>query len=139
MKYITFFIMMLVGLALTLTSCRTREQAFSQVVQQVRTDTLRIFQLRADTLRLHDSVFVREQLLGDTIRIEKHHWHTAYQTRVLRDTVFATRTDTLRIVEKQKDRTSSEPFLSTKWYIFITVVLGGAAYFIIRRIRNDNT
>ena len=137
MKYITLFIMLLVGLALT--SCRTREQAFSQVVQQVRTDTLRIFQLQADTLRLHDSVFVREQLLGDTIRIEKHHWHTAYQTRVLRDTVFATRTDTLRIVEKQKDRTSSEPSLSTKWYIFITIVLGGAAYFIIRRIRNDNT
>lgn len=137
MKHITLFIMLLVGLALT--SCRTREQAFSQVVQQVRTDTLRIFQLRADTLRLHDSVFVREQLLGDTIRIEKHHWHTAYQTRVLRDTVFATRNDTLRIVEKQKDRTSSEPSLSTKWYIFITIVFGGAAYFIIRRIRNDNT
>lgn len=137
MKHITLLIMLLVGLALT--SCRTREQAFSQVVQQVRTDTLRIFKLRADTLRLHDSVFVREQLLGDTIRIEKHHWHTAYQTRVLRDTVFATRTDTLRIVEKQKDRTSSEPSLSTKWYIFITIVLGGTAYFIIRRIRNDNT
>ena len=137
MKHLTIFLMLLVGLALT--SCRTREQAFSQVVQQVRTDTLRIFQLRADTLRLHDSVFIREQLLGDTIRIEKHHWHTAYQTRVLRDTVFATRTDTLRIVEKKKDRTSSEPFLSTKWYIFITIVLGGAAYFIIRRIRNDNT
>ena len=137
MKHPTLFILLLVGLALT--SCRTREQAFSQVVQQVRTDTLRIFQLRADTLRLHDSVFIREQLLGDTIRIEKHHWHTAYQTRVLRDTVFATRTDTLRIVEKKKDRTSSEPFLSTKWYIFIAVVLGGAAYFIIRRIRNDNT
>lgn len=137
MKHITLFIMLLVGLALT--SCRTREQAFSQVVQQVRTDTLRIFQHRADTLRLHDSVFVREQLVGETIRIEKHHWHTAWQTRVLRDTVFATRTDTLRIMEKQKDRTSSAPSLSTKWYIFITIVFGGAAYFIIRRIRNDNT
>lgn len=137
MKHITLLIMLLVGLALT--SCRTREQAFSQVVQQVRTDTLRILQLRADTLRLHDSVFVREQLVGDTIRIEKHHWHTAWQTRVLRDTVFATRTDTLRIMEKQKDRTSSAPSLSTKWYIFITIVFGGAAYFIIRRIRNDNT
>ena len=137
MKHITLFIMLLVGLALT--SCRTREQAFSQVVQQVRTDTLRIFQLRADTLRLHDSVFVREQLVGETIRIEKHHWHTAWQTRVLRDTVFATRTDTLRIMEKQKDRTSFEPSLSTKWYIFITIVFGGTAYFIIRRIRNDKT
>ena len=135
MKHLLLFLF--IGFALS--SCRTREQTLTQSVQQVHTDTLRIFQLRADTLRLHDSVFVREQVVGETIRIEKHHWHTAWQTRVLRDTVFATRTDTLRIVEKQKDRTSSAPSLSTKWYIFITIVFGGAAYFIIRRIRNDNT
>ena len=135
MKHLLLFLF--IGFALS--SCRTREQTLTQSVQQVHTDTLRIFQLRADTLRLRDSIFVREQVVGETIRIEKHHWHTAWQTRVLRDTVFATRTDTLRIVEKQKDRTSSEPSLSTKWYIFITIVLGGAAYFIIRRIRNDNT
>ena len=133
MKHLTLFILLLVGLALT--SCRTREQAFSQVVQQVRTDTLRILQLRADTLRLHDSVFVREQLVGDTIRIEKHHWHTAWQTRVLRDTVFATRTDTLRIVEKQKDRTSSAPSFSPLRYAFMAVVVGGVAYIFIKLIR----
>ena len=137
MKHPTLFILLLVGLALT--SCRTREQAFSQVVQQVRTDTLRIFQLRADTLRLHDSVFVREQLLGDTIRIEKHHWHTAYQTRVLRDTVFATRTDTLRIVEKQKDRTSSAPSFSPLRCAFMAVVVGGVAYIFIKRIRDGHS
>ena len=137
MKHITLFIMLLVGLALT--SCRTREQAFSQVVQQVRTDTLRIFQLRADTLRLHDSVFVREQVVGETIRIEKHHWHTAWQTRVLRDTVFATRTDTLRIVEKQKDRTSSAPSFSPLRYAFMTVVVGGVAYIFIKRIRDGHS
>ena len=137
MKYITLFIMLLVGLALT--SCRTREQAFSQVVQQVRTDTLRIFQLRADTLRLHDSVFVREQVVGETIRIEKHHWHTAWQTHVLRDTVFATRTDTLRIVEKQKDRTSSAPSVSPLRYAFMAVVVGGVAYIFIKRIRDGHS
>ena len=137
MKHLTLFIMLLVGLALT--SCRTREQAFSQVVQQVRTDTLRIFQLRADTLRLHDSVFVREQLVGETIRIEKHHWHTAWQTRVLRDTVFATRTDTLRIVEKQKDRTSSAPSFSPLRYAFMAVVVGGVAYIFIKRIRDGHS
>ena len=137
MKYITLFIMLLVGLALT--SCRTREQTLTQSVQQVHTDTLRIFQLRADTLRLHDSVFVREQLLGDTIRIEKHHWHTAYQTRVLRDTVFATRTDTLRIVEKQKDRTSSAPSFSPLRYAFMAIVVGGVAYIFIKRIRDGHS
>ena len=137
MKHLTIFLMLLVGLALT--SCRTREQAFSQAVQQVRTDTLRIFQLRADTLRLHDSVFVREQVVGETIRIEKHHWHTAWQTRVLRDTVFATRTDTLRIVEKQKDRTSSAPSFSPLRYAFMAVVVGGVAYIFIKRIRDGQT
>ena len=137
MKHPTLFILLLVGLALT--SCRTREQAFSQTVQQVHTDTLRIFQLRADTLRLHDSVFVREQVVGETIRIEKHHWHTAWQTRVLRDTVFATCTDTLRIVEKQKDRTSSAPSFSPLRYAFMTVVVGGVAYIFIKRIRDGHS
>ena len=137
MKHPTLFILLLVGLALT--SCRTREQAFSQTVQQVHTDTLRIFQLRADTLRLHDSVFVREQVVGETIRIEKHHWHTAWQTRVLRDTVFATRTDTLRIVEKQKDRTSSAPSFSPLRYAFMAVVVGGLAYIFIKRIRDGHS
>ena len=137
MKHLTIFLMLLVGLALT--SCRTREQAFSQTVQQVHTDTLRIFQLRADTLRLHDSVFVREQVVGETIRIEKHHWHTAWQTRVLRDTVFATRTDTLRIVEKQKDRTSSAPSVSPLRYAFMAVVVGGVAYIFIKLIRDGHS
>ena len=137
MKHPTLFILLLVGLALT--SCRTREQAFSQTVQQVHTDTLRIFQLRADTLRLHDSVFVREQVVGETIRIEKHHWHTAWQTRVLRDTVFATRTDTLRIVEKQKDRTSFAPSFSPLRYAFMAVVVGGVAYIFIKRIRDGHS
>ena len=137
MKHLTLFILLLVGLALT--SCRTREQAFSQTVQQVRTDTLRIFQLRADTLRLRDSIFVREQIVGETIRVEKHHWHTAWQTRVLRDTVFATRTDTLRIVEKQKDRTSSAPSFSPLRYAFMSVVVGGVAYIFIKRIRDGHS
>ena len=137
MKHLTIFLMLLVGLALT--SCRTREQAFSQSVQQVRTDTLRIFQLRADTLRLRDSIFVREQIVGETIRIEKHHWHTAWQTRVLRDTVFATRTDTLRIVEKQKDRTSSAPSFSPLRCAFMAVVVGGVAYIFIKRIRDGHS
>ena len=137
MKHPTLFILLLVGLALT--SCRTREQAFSQSVQQVHTDTLRIFQLRADTLRLRDSIFVREQIVGETIRIEKHHWHTAWQTRVLRDTVFATRTDTLRIVEKQKDRTSSAPSFSPLRSAFMAVVVGGVAYIFIKRIRDGHS
>ena len=137
MKSYTLILYLFLGLALL--SCKTREHVVSSVVQQVRTDTLRIIQLRADTLRLHDSVFVREQSVGETIRIEKHHWHTAWQTRVLRDTVFATRTDTLRIVEKQKDRTSSAPSFSPLRCAFMAVVVGGVAYIFIKRIRDGHS
>lgn len=129
-------LLLILFIGFALTSCRTREQTLTQAVQQVRTDTLRIFQLRADTLRLHDSVFVREQVVGETILIEKHHWHAAWQTRVLRDTVFATRTDTLRFVEKQKERTSSAPSFSPICYAFMAVVVAGVAYIFIKRIRD---
>ena len=71
-----------------LTGCRTQQTASSSSQHTVsRADTLRAVTLRSDTFRIHDSVYIREQTIGCTIRIEQHHWHTAWQTRTLRDTV----------------------------------------------------
>lgn len=83
-----------------LTGCRTQQAASSSSQHTVsRADTLRAVTLRSDTFRIHDSVYIREQTIGCTIRIEQHHWHTAWQTRTLRDTVYSLRYDTLRVVE----------------------------------------
>lgn len=78
-------------------SCKVREHDLS--TQSVRIDTLRLVSLRTDTFRLHDSIFVSERFVGDTIRIEKHHFHTKYRTRFLHDTVYQHHTDTIRVRE----------------------------------------
>ena len=66
-------------------ACKVREHDLSS--HTVRMDTVRLVSLRTDTFRLHDSIFVSERLVGETLRIEKHHYHTKYRTQVVHDTV----------------------------------------------------
>lgn len=129
------------GLALAaclfaLTSCRTRELERQSVLREVRTDTLRLFALRVDTLRQRDSIFVRETASGDTVRIESHHYHVTYRTQLLRDTVYAVRTDTVRSAVDTYERTRpNAPLSIVKCAVWI-VVCGGVAYFIVKRFNN---
>lgn len=129
-------------LASCLASCRTTDKtADTRRQQQVRTDTLRILSLRADTVRLHDSVFVREQVTGCTVRIERHHWHTAWQTRTLRDTVLSVRRDTLRVVEtSEKIRSPASPLPPPGEVLFVLLLAWavGFAFYIQFKRKKDN-
>ena len=91
-------LLILIGLVM-LSACKVREQDLSS--HSVRTDTVRLVSLRLDTFRLHDSIFIRESFVGDTIRIERHHYHTKYRTQLVHDTVYQHLTDTIRIREVQ--------------------------------------
>lgn len=120
---------------LSLMSCRTREVERQSVLREVRTDTLRLFALRVDTLRQRDSIFVRETASGDTVRIESHHYHVTYRTQLLRDTVYAVRTDTVRSAVDTRERTRpNAPFSIVKCAVWV-VVCGGVAYFIVKRFQ----
>lgn len=90
---------------LLLPSCRTTRESSTTNTHTVRTDTLRFFTHTADTLRQRDSIFVVERTMGETIRIEQHHYHTLERTKVLRDTILSVRTDTLRTVVAEEKRT----------------------------------
>ena len=92
------FLLILIGMVV-FSSCKVREHDLSSL--SVRTDTLRLVSFRMDTLRLHDSIFLSERIVGDTIRIEKHHYHTKYRTQLVHDTVYQHLTDTIRIREVQ--------------------------------------
>ena len=80
-------------------ACKVREYDLSS--HTIRMDTVRLVSLRTDTFRLHDSIFVSERLVGETLRIEKHHYHTKYRTQVVHDTVYKHLTDTVRVREVQ--------------------------------------
>ena len=69
-------------------------------VETVHTDTLYQKVVQRDSIHIHDSVTIREK--GDTVMIE--HWRTQWRDRLLRDTIYRSRTDSVQVpypVEKQ--------------------------------------
>lgn len=75
-----------------LTGCRTTKYV---TVPEHHTDTvLQVKQLR-DSVWLHDSVFVREYMKGDTIFRDRDRWHTHYVERLTVDTFYQSRVDSV--------------------------------------------
>lgn len=88
-------------------SCRTAERTVqtAATLSAVRTDTFRLFTHTADTLLRRDSIFVREVLRSDTVIIERTHFRTDRLAAMRRDTVYLSKTDTLRIYRDQRTDT----------------------------------
>lgn len=88
-------------------SCRTAERTVQTAATQVavRTDTLRLFTHSADTLLRRDSIFVREVLRSDTVIIERTHFRTDRIAAMRRDTVYLSKTDTLRLYRSERTDT----------------------------------
>ena len=69
-------------------------------VETVKHDTTYISKIQKDSVWLHDSTFIK--VAGDTTLIEK--WHTKYVDRLLIDTLYRDKTDSLAVpyyVEKK--------------------------------------
>ena len=73
---------------------------------KVRVDTLRLVALRSDTFRTHDSVFIRESVVGDTVKIVEHHYRDRLKVQVVRDTIYQSVRDTIKIEDKKKEDVS---------------------------------
>lgn len=92
-------------------SCRTAERTVqtAATLSAVRTDTLRLFTHTADTLLRRDSIFVREVLRSDTVLIERTHFRTDRIAAMRYDTVYISRTDTLRLYRSERNDTRGIP------------------------------
>ena len=86
-----------------LSSCRQVESSVAHSEEKIRVDTLRLVSLRMDTFRTHDSVFIRESVVGDTIRIVEHHYRDRTKVQVVRDTIYNSVRDTIRIEDKKEE------------------------------------
>jgi hypothetical protein len=62
-------------------------------VPEYHTDTLRQVTVCHDSVMVHDSIHVSEK--GDTVRIER--WHTQYRDRIVRDTVYQSKHDSIPV------------------------------------------
>lgn len=119
-------------------SCRTAERTVQTAATQlaVRTDTLRLFTHTADTLLRRDSIFVREVLGSDTVLIERTHFRTDRIAAMRHDTVYISRTDTLRLYRSERNDTRGIPGSAVKLCLCLAAF---AVLFIIVWIKKKKT
>ena len=64
---------------------------------QVKTDTCYIQKWQRDSIYINDSIYVVEKQTGDTVRITTDRWHTRWRDRIVRDTAYISKTDTVKV------------------------------------------
>ena len=85
-------VMGLVG-CLGFVGCRTQERVVE--VPVVHTDTLIVTNHQKDSVWLHDSIYLHEWMKGDTVMVDRVVYHTKYQEKIVRDTIYKSKTDTI--------------------------------------------
>ena len=79
-------------LMLAFCSCTKTEYI---TVEKVRTDTTYIAKVQKDSIWLHDSVFVKEWMAGDTVYRDHIKWHTKYVSKLVHDTLVQHQVDSI--------------------------------------------
>ena len=85
---------------------------------------------RVDTIYLHDSVYVREVMRGDTVYLTRTEWRDRWRTRLVHDTVRHTEYVD-RVVEKPPERYVPK---FHKWCtgLFWVIVVGVILYYVLK-------
>ena len=123
---VIFIMLMLMG-------CTT-----TNYVETVRTDTLKVAHIVTDSVWVynHDSIVINQQ--SDTIRIERWHWRDRWRDRVSHDTIYQSKTDTVKVEavtrHTEKGLTWWQKFRIHCGNIFI-IALIAAAIIVLLKIR----
>lgn len=94
------YILLVLSLLL-LTGCRSVKYV---PVETVRIDTVYQSKIEKDSIRIHDSIYVKEWQNGDTIYKDRDRWHTEYIDKLVHDTIYQSKTDSIQVpypVEKE--------------------------------------
>ncbi len=104
MKKISFILIIL-----TLVSCKSAS-CVESVISEVESQKLNVeSQRNIDTIYQHDSIYIREIRLGDTIYLTRTEWRDRWRIREVHDTIhnteYVTQTEYRdRVVEKPPER-----------------------------------
>ena len=90
--FVLFVLLLLV--AVLMGGCRSVKYV---EVPVVHTDTLIVTNHQKDSIWMHDSIYLHEWMKGDTILVDKVVWHTQYKEKVVRDTIFKSRVDSVGV------------------------------------------
>jgi hypothetical protein len=136
MQVVAFIVMLIVGLAICALfgSCTTTKYV---EVEKVRTDTTYITQQQRDSIWLHDSIYMKEWLQGDTIYQLRDRWHTKYIEKLRVDTFLRMKTDSVPVpypVEKRVEVEKPLTWWQSVRLSFANVMLIGLGIFIAIKV-----
>lgn len=100
-------------------SCRSVQYV---PVESVRTEIEYRDRWQRDSIHIHDSIHIRDK--GDTVFVDR--WHTVYKDKLLRDTTYIEKTDSVQVpypVEKKLSRWQSMKMELGGWAFGIIIVL----------------
>lgn len=104
-----------------LIGCKTSDPV---VVERVSHDTIYRLQLSRDSIMVRDSIYITERMQGDTLTITRDRWHTQYRDRLLHDTTYIHRTDTIpQVVEVPAKLTAWQHVKMNLWWLAIVEFL----------------
>ena len=83
-------------IALFFGSCRSVRVIEKEVI---KTDTLVSTQIQRDSIYINDSIYIRELIQGDTVKITTDRWHTRWRDRILYDSIYIAQRDTVRVTD----------------------------------------
>ena len=121
---VTTCVALAIGLILCviLGSCTTTEYV---TVEKVKHDTTYISKLQRDSIWLHDSIYVKEWMKGDTVYRDVDRWHTVYRETKSRDTVYQARIDSVPVpypVIKEVEKPLSKSQRGLMWMGVLSVL-----------------
>ena len=81
-------------IALFFGSCRSVRTIEKEVI---KTDTVVMNKIQIDSIYVNDSIYIRELIAGDTIKITTDRWHTRWRDRILYDSIYIAQRDTVTV------------------------------------------
>lgn len=83
-------------IACLLTGCRSVRVIEKKVI---KTDTVLTTKIQIDSIYVNDSIYIRELIQGDTVKITTDRWHTRWRDRILYDSIYIAQRDTVRVTD----------------------------------------
>ena len=83
-------------IALFFGSCKSVRVIEKEVI---KTDTVLTTKIQIDSIYVNDSIYIRELIQGDTVKITTDRWHTRWRDRILYDSIYIAQRDTVRVTD----------------------------------------
>ena len=120
-------------LMLAFCSCTKTEYI---MVEKVKTDTTYVAKVQKDSIWLHDSIFVKEWMAGDTVYRDRIQWHTKYVSKLVHDTLEQHQVDSIPVPYPVTEYVEKK--LSTWQVVLMTIgglALMGILIFIVVKLK----